>query len=75
MLYSPLDLQNHYAAYQLVQEWIEKKQKEKERFANQEIAERYVRKWSFLERICAQVMHNESTARYHAAKEYIEENK
>jgi DNA-directed RNA polymerase subunit F len=75
MICSPNDVQNHYIAYQLIQEWLQKKQKEKERFTNQEIAEKYLRKWSFLERLCAECTFNDCTARYHAAKEYLKENK
>ncbi|MBU1198243.1 MAG: hypothetical protein KKF46_01440 [Nanoarchaeota archaeon] len=73
MIYGPNDIKNHQVAYQYMLEWQQKKEKEKERFTNRKIAEKYLYKWSFLERMCGECTFNDYTVRYRAAKEYLKE--
>lgn len=73
MLYVTHNLNDHYVSYQLIEEWLKKKELEKKRFTDRETAERYVSKWGLLEKMCAYLRHNDHTARYRAAKEYLKE--
>ena len=68
------DHKDIYSEYCLIKEWIKEKNRVKKRFSNKEVAERYLKKWSSLERVCATFCYNASTARYHAAKEYLKSN-